>query len=280
MPKTLNLLQKLSKVRGYHVAYASFFDSVQDAILFEHLLAASQTSEVISIAESEALEVLGLKRDAFRAARERLTLRGVISYDVKKAGPRTTTTYRVNQELFAKQFSEWVDDDNKVSSEKSEPTPPPPAETVLSEAVNLIGQVFGGQNEPAIATLPAGVKPSPPKKKKTPANAHLVPIAYALIEVTGSDAGVHMGPAMKAAAAIFKSTTVTPTAEIIRQRYGGDPSAWWWSNDWRGKKGDRPTFWSIQESWAKWLSDGSSQATPQSIGANDDDIFKYGLPGL
>lgn len=304
------LLQKLSSegLRAYHVSYARFFDSVTDALVWEYLCQHADIEGRFKTSESDIIIDLGVKRDALRSCRERLSSRGVLSFTTVRGGiGKTETTYYVDQAKFAEQFVAWLEEGDEGATPVTEPTPepPPPAppsvpvledrtpaepSTAEAEALALaaewadmgfdtVGSAAGRpQKSAAIST---GTAPSDGAEKKgrrgTAKNAELFPLALAIIEVTGSDRNVHMGQAMKVAAAIAKSEKAKPNAMLITEKYGA--GGWWYTADWRGKKGQIPTFWTIQQTWANWV--GTEQSTLSTFnGALTDEILRYGVPGF
>ena len=309
----VKLLQKLSSegLRAYHVSYARFFDSVSDALLWEYLCQHIDAEGRFKTSENDIITDLGLKRDALRGCRERLTNRGVLSFTTVRGGVgKTETTYHVDQAKFTEQFVAWLEEGDEGAAPVTEPTPEPPppappsvpvleagtpavqAEQLSAEADALAlasewadmgfdatrPPMYGLQNSAPIPASPAPATGSAPKAKRgANRNAELFPLALALIEVTASDRNVHMGQAMKVAAVIAKSEKAKPNSLLITEKYGA--GGWWYTTDWRGKKGQMPTFWTIQQTWANWV--GTEQGTSHDFnGAMTDAILQYGVPGF
>ncbi len=125
---TAKLLQKLSSegLRAYHVSYARFFDSVSDALLWEYFCQKVDTEGRVKISEADITHDLGLKRDALRGCRERLTARGVLSYTTVRGGVgKTETTYYVDQNKFTEQFVAWLEEGDEPKSPVVLPEPKP-----------------------------------------------------------------------------------------------------------------------------------------------------------
>jgi len=62
------------------------------------------------------------------------------------------------------------------------------------------------------------------------------------------------------------------TAAEVRVRYG--PGGWWWSDDWRGKKGDFPAPANIRETWGQW-SKPKARSVPGGNGHRVQEGSKY-----
>jgi len=76
-----------------------------------------------------------------------------------------------------------------------------------------------------------------------------VAVAYAMADVCRLDLAIRpiKERVFRRADELIRAST-QPTAELILALYG--PGGWWYSNDWRGKRGDRPTLENILETWA------------------------------
>lgn len=79
----------------------------------------------------------------------------------------------------------------------------------------------------------------PPRKPN-----EIYSLAQVLGEVCGMDFDKNKGRLLKEAKALQES------ADSLRQYYG--PDSWWYQNDWRGKKGEKPTPATIRETWGRW----------------------------
>jgi hypothetical protein len=75
-----------------------------------------------------------------------------------------------------------------------------------------------------------------------PSKKVITPVAIALLDVTGIDHKLNYSWAVREAKDFIRGGY---TAAQILVTYG--PGGGWWLNDWRGKKGQRPTFRDIRE---------------------------------
>lgn len=123
--------------------------------------------------------------------------------------------------------------DDSLSRSEQHPSPSErltsPGETIKNPIINNTTRREAG-----------GEKTSPPDTKK-----NLYPIAKVLSDVTGMDITKNRGRLFKEAKD-YKPEEV----EEILQIYG--PGGAWYTDDWRGKKGDRPKLGDIRETWGKY----------------------------
>jgi len=110
-------------------------------------------------------------------------------------------------------------------------------------------------------TLPEMVKQVYPQKKekktkeskprKERAATELYPLALAISKVCHMDLEANRARLFKETKLLSKATP-PPTPELIEQHYNGNPGAFWKAQDWRGKKGFKPTPAAIRETWGQW----------------------------
>lgn len=112
--------------------------------------------------------------------------------------------------------------------------------------------------------IPASPEPQP-KRQREP-NPHWE-LAEAIGDVCGTQMSIksNQGKLLKCAADL-KRGQPPATADQVREHYGISPGSvsWWYREDWRGQKGDRPNLASIRDTWGKWLL----PSTPKTGGAN------------
>jgi len=110
-------------------------------------------------------------------------------------------------------------------------------------------------NEPSIdtPTLPGIAAPTP--KAKIPRE-----LILAIATVTKTNLSLATNP---------QKAQVTQTARLLHEKVNADEkqvvafAAWWYTNDWRGRKGQAPTAAQIRENWQVWR-DSVKTATPGS----------------
>lgn len=83
-------------------------------------------------------------------------------------------------------------------------------------------------------------------------------LAQVLGEVCGMNFEKNKGRLLREAKVLQES------AEHLRQYYG--PDSWWYQNDWRGKKGEKPTPATIRETWGRWNDKEYSNGRNRSQG--------------
>lgn len=76
------------------------------------------------------------------------------------------------------------------------------------------------------------------------------PLASAIAEVCRMPFEPNRGQLFKEAEALSKAQPV-PTPDLLRQHYTG-AGCFWYKQDWRGKKGERPTPAAIRKTWGQW----------------------------
>lgn len=77
------------------------------------------------------------------------------------------------------------------------------------------------------------------------------PLALALAEVCHMQLEPNRG-LLFAEAKLLSKATPTPTPELLKQHYNGDPASFWRSRDWRGKAGENPIPSVIRKTWGQW----------------------------
>jgi hypothetical protein len=92
----------------------------------------------------------------------------------------------------------------------------------------------------------------PTKNRSAPPKADYYPLAAALAEVCVMPFEPNKGRLFKEAGLLAKAQPV-PTPDLLRLHYSG-PACFWRKEDWRGKKGERPTPPAIRETWGQWKS--------------------------
>ena len=98
-------------------------------------------------------------------------------------------------------------------------------------------------------------KPAPKQKAAKPPAANLYPLARALSEVCSIDLEANKGKLFAEAKRLSKATP-PPTYDLIAEHYrrGGA----WYTQDWRGKRGDRPQLGQVRLTWAQIVREGSA----------------------
>lgn len=90
------------------------------------------------------------------------------------------------------------------------------------------------------------------RSKKHPARDNrLYPTARALANVCGMSFEANRSRLFREAK-LLSEAMPTPTPELITAHYNGNPKAYWRAQDWRGKKGEKPSLSAIRETWGQW----------------------------
>lgn len=100
------------------------------------------------------------------------------------------------------------------------------------------------------------------RAKDARANSVIFPIAKALAEVC--QMSLEANPSLFRDAKLLSKAVPAPTPELIHKNYNGDPRAFWKSQDYRGKKGERPTPYAIRETWIAACGTGIGAAKKES----------------
>lgn len=99
------------------------------------------------------------------------------------------------------------------------------------------------------------------KQEKAP-KADYYPLAQALAEVCHMDLKANRGR-LFAEAKLLSAATPTPTPDLLKQHYNGNPRSFWRGQDWRGKQGQDPSPANVRETWGKWSSDSARAYNPE-----------------
>lgn len=95
------------------------------------------------------------------------------------------------------------------------------------------------------------ITPPTPRAARPP-NPHYE-LAAALAEVCCMDMAANKGQMLREAKTLSECNPPA-TPELLRTHYGENrTTCWWWSHDWRGKKGEDPTPATVRATWGKWL---------------------------
>ena len=108
---------------------------------------------------------------------------------------------------------------------------------------------------------------TPPEKPDKPAKTARAPnaqyeLAAALAEVCAMELEPNK-PRLIAEAKKLKGCSPPPLPEEVRLRYGKE--GWWWSDDWRGQRGEWPSPATVRETWGRWTKPAP---TPARKGVN------------
>jgi hypothetical protein len=149
--------------------------------------------------------------------------------------------------------------------------PPSPVERVCS-GIDVIGQTDdsdralsesltptnragvdvkrAGKHRTARATSASGADVAETKGNR---NAVIHALAEALAQVCCMDIGANEGRLHKEAK-LLAQAGLEATPALVGQHYGGPKGgpAWWWQEDWRGRKGQFPKPCDVRETWGAW----------------------------
>lgn len=267
-------LTVLRETFGYHVDNARYFQSIEVAVLYEWMLIQSRGRIEFAVSgEKPILEATGLSTIAFRAARKQLLDLGIISM-VRPGGPSSPRiVYTVNTSVFAALFQQWLDEANKLAASTGmvERHIAPQVNVAVPES--LFAATFAG-GDYRVPAMP-GKAPEMGGAELAAQDVSTYAIAEALCEAANIDFALNKGKAL-ALAKLMKAAKLPPSVELIRQNYIG-PECWWFKKDWRGKKGQFPTLWTIRDTWGSWYVPGQTVVENDT---SDEEILSLGTPGL
>lgn len=120
----------------------------------------------------------------------------------------------------------------------------------------------------------AAARAGPPPKADKPAKTARAPnpnyeLAAALAEVCGMELEPNKGRLLKEAGQL-KACSPPPSPQEVRHRYGKE--GWWWSDDWRGQRGEWPSPATVRETWGRW-----TKPTPRPTRKGGNGHAKTGL---
>lgn len=94
-------------------------------------------------------------------------------------------------------------------------------------------------------------KPRAPASGPDKEKVNYFPIASALSSVCQMPFDPNKGRLFKESKELCRADAPPVTPDEIAAHYG--PGGWWYSNDWRGQKGELPTLGAIRQTWGQWL---------------------------
>jgi len=115
--------------------------------------------------------------------------------------------------------------------------------------------------EDMIADLAIDILCKKRKPRKKPANDY-TPLAYALADVCAIDFKSNK-PILFAEAKRLSVATPAPTSHLVKLHYGVGGS--WYTQDWRGKKGNRPTLGQVRLTWVQLVASDATEQGPRVI---------------
>ena len=115
--------------------------------------------------------------------------------------------------------------------------------------------------EDMIADLAIEMLAKKRKPRKKPTNDY-TPLAYALADVCAIDFEANK-PILFAEAKRLSVATPTPTSHLVKLHYADGGS--WYTQDWRGKRGNRPTLGQVRLTWAQLVISDSDASAPRVI---------------
>lgn len=119
---------------------------------------------------------------------------------------------------------------------------------------SLIQELNSSQNK---SQKNKGLKAVNPINREKP---NYYPMALCLSDVCHMQLAANRGKLFKECQRMV-SLEPTPTPELVREHYNGATGSYWYSQDWRGKRGEFPTPAAIRETWGRWAE------TPKAVGA-------------
>lgn len=166
---------------------------------------------------------------------ERLEKSGEVIVEVR-GGQSASNRYRINVDLLGS--------DQLITSDHTDTTP----------SVQAITRVVSKRSHESSLTVS---KPSrKPSAEKKADNNGLYPLAEAIATVCNIDLSKNRGMLFAEAKRLNESP------QDVTDHYG--PGAWWYKNDWRGKKGQPPKPSDIRLTWGQWQTNGATE-TSESI---------------
>lgn len=114
--------------------------------------------------------------------------------------------------------------------------------------------------EPSVNRQEPSGAPAAKKRSGRLPRVDYYPLASALAEVCHMVFESNRGHLFREAELLSKAQPA-PTPELLRQHYAGGAGCFWYKNDWRGQKGDRPSPAAIRKTWGQWAAEPVKPAT-------------------
>jgi hypothetical protein len=149
-----------------------------------------------------------------------------------------------------------------------------PADTLCIPPTTLRYDTHTIRNDTLPASAePAAPAPTPAPKKARKENPHYE-LARAIGEVCGMPLKPNEGRLLREAQQMHGVDPPATPAEV-RDKFGvqEDGLSWWYRDDWRGQKGQRPTPAQVRENWGKW------QLPPAPVSRGNNGGIHVGVTG-
>ena len=235
-----------SKIRGF--ISPNFTQTPND--LFDNYLPSMGLAE-LKVALAVIRLTVGFHRKKARASLTRLQRMTGLSRQGVLDGARACETHGFIENIQDGRVTTW----RLITTDTPEDTVVKLVDQLEGKVVKPVDQTGQASRPPSIkerrkkVTTDAGASTRKRATQPTSEGDDLHLIAATLAEVCKQDLEANRGRLFGESKQLSRAEP-KPTPELIRQYYDAD--SWWYTSDWRGKRGEFPTPAMIRQTWGQW----------------------------